>query len=65
MSKEFTEWYAYQFDEHPGANEYHNVQLVKTIWNAALELAAKEFDFNNFDMLTAEQAAKILRGHKV
>jgi len=65
MSDEFREWYERVFAEHPGANEHENIQMVKIIWNSALEAAAVEFDFNNFEMLTAEHAAQILRDRKV
>ena len=64
MSDEFQEWYAKVFDQYPGANEHENIQMVKRIWNSALETAARRFSFENFDMYTGDQVAEKLRGYQ-
>jgi len=64
MSDEFREWYARVFSDHPGANEHDNIQMVKRIWNSALETAASRFEFNDFDMYSAAQVAAQLREYQ-
>jgi hypothetical protein len=64
MSDEFREWYERVFSNHPGANEHDNIQMVRRIWNSALETAASRFEFNDFEMLTAARVAAQLREYK-
>lgn len=57
----FAQWYTQTFDNVPGSDDVENREMIKTIWNAALQHAAQQFEHDLFVEYPGNQVADKLR----
>ena len=66
MSKniEFDQWYDQTFGNVLGGQDAENREMIKIIWNAAMEHAAQQFEHRLFEELPGNQIADEIRALK-
>lgn len=60
-NEDFDQWYAEVFGTVLGAEDAHNRDMIKTIWNGALERVAQHFDHDLFEEYSGNQVADQIR----
>lgn len=58
---EFDRWYEEVFGTVLGADDADNRDMIKTIWNGAIERAAQHFEHDLFEEYSGNQVADRLR----
>ena len=60
----FEQWYSRSFGNVPGADDAENRDIIKTIWNGAVEHIAEQFTHDLFIEYSGNQVADIIRSMK-